>query len=237
MPQSQPQFASQPQVPHSQPQPLSAHSQSQAQHAAPLPVAARPHVQPAAPSEPQHQVQFAPLPAVGAAPLAQIDASVVSAPQSQAITTSMPKSQPPIVSVAPTQADSSLTPKVRHQLEVHILSARGLRNADWMGKSDPYCIASIPGKPNAKVQTPVIDNCLSPVWNYLGVIPGYSHGDTLDFSVWDKDPPPKSDDLLGVASLDAQAVANGFNGEIQLRDAGKGITAFLSVHVKLAQHV
>merc|ERR1740123_1495005 len=76
-------------------------------------------------------------------------------------------------------------------LNLTIVSARGLRNADWLpgaGKSDPYCECEIAGKPRAgKVQTKVISNNLDPVWEHHAELPGFKQGDTLVFKVYDKD--------------------------------------------------
>merc|ERR1712039_897616 len=46
-------------------------------------------------------------------------------------------------------------------LQIVIVSAKGLRNADTLpgyGLSDPYCTCVIPGKPNTKIRTHVIDD-------------------------------------------------------------------------------
>merc|ERR1719458_1535664 len=76
-------------------------------------------------------------------------------------------------------------------LRLTIVSARGLRDADWLpgtGKSDPYCVCEIAGKPKgAKVKTKVINDNLDPVWQHSAELPGYSPGDTLVFKVYDQD--------------------------------------------------
>ena len=49
-------------------------------------------------------------------------------------------------------------------LIMHIEAAKGLRNADVIGKSDPFCTVKMNG---TKVgQTKVINNNLNPIWNW-----------------------------------------------------------------------
>jgi len=98
-------------------------------------------------------------------------------------------------------------------LEVTIICARGLMNADVIGLSDPYTLIEIKGKPDVKHKTKVIDNNLNPVWNEQFKILNFDIGDVLELSVWDKDMWPKKDDLLGRLSLRSdQILPKGFDG-------------------------
>ena len=120
-------------------------------------------------------------------------------------------------------------------LKLTIVSARGLRDADWIpgsGKSDPYCVCEIAGKPKVpKVQTKVINNNLNPVWEHDAEVSGFEQGDTLVFKVYDKD--TLKSDLLGELHLDsAQFYPQGFEGELPLADAGKGIKAYLKLRIQ-----
>lgn len=122
-------------------------------------------------------------------------------------------------------------------LRVAIVQADGLRNADWGGKSDPYCVCSLrkaQGKPVEKFKTKVINDCLSPVWNHPAqTIADAEAGDVLEFKVMDKDP-AKSDDFLGKAELPiAPLTPDGFSGKLSLQDAGKGINATLTVQIQV----
>merc|ERR1712217_238067 len=93
-------------------------------------------------------------------------------------------------------------------------------NADFIGKSDPYCVCDIPGRPDASATTKVINDNLNPEWNHEAEIKGYHLEDALTFTVKDKDP-LKSDDLLGTATLTCeQFIEAGFEGELQLSNAG-----------------
>eukprot|EP00971_Amphidinium_carterae_P199949 3968321-Amphidinium_carterae.2 len=59
------------------------------------------------------------------------------------------------------------------------------------------------------------------------------HGDALEFVVFDSDT-GTFDDSLGKVRLAPEKVVQGFDGELQLTDAGKGIAAFLRVQVSLS---
>jgi len=122
-------------------------------------------------------------------------------------------------------------------LKLTIVSARGLRDADWVpgaGKSDPYCVCEIAGKPReAKVQTKVINDTLDPVWEHQAELPGFRQGDTLVFKVWDKD--LGKSDFLGELHLEsAQFCPHGFDGELLLANAGRGIKAYLKLKIQPA---
>lgn len=120
-------------------------------------------------------------------------------------------------------------------VKVTIVSARGLRNADFVGKSDPYCECEVLGKSTSKLATAIIDDNLNPQWNYEAEITGYNVGDVLTFTVKDKDY-IKSDDVLGRATLRTpQFLEAGFEGELPLSEAGKGVEAYLNVKVQLVQ--
>jgi len=111
--------------------------------------------------------------------------------------------------------------QVEQVLAVSVMNARGLYNADGFlaGKSDPYCICSIPGKPHAKFTTPTINNCLDPDWNHTEELVGFQLGDSLEFEVWDSDTKPKPDQLLGKVMLSPEDLAahpDGLTGVLQL---------------------
>jgi len=127
---------------------------------------------------------------------------------------------------------------VQHpRVTVGIVSARGLRNADWVGKSDPFCTCDIPGRVDAKFATKVVSDQLAPVWNHEAVIPLYRVEDPLCFTVKDSDP-LKQDDFLGKLTLTHdQFLPNGFSGEVQLVSAGDGIEAFLTIDVVVGDTV
>merc|ERR1712232_940242 len=120
-------------------------------------------------------------------------------------------------------------------LRLTIVSARGLRDADWLpmgGKSDPYVVVEIVGKPHAQFKTPVQNSTTEPVWNYTHQLVQYAAGDALKFTVYDSDP-LKGDDLLGTFTLTSdQFYPMGLAGEVQLDNAGKNVEAFLTINIE-----
>lgn len=79
---------------------------------------------------------------------------------------------------------------LRHpHLTLHIISAKGLRDTDFMpgkDKSDPYCLVQVLGKTIA-VKTHVVQDQLDPTWDFEVAVQGYDDKDSLEFSVWDAD--------------------------------------------------
>merc|ERR1712039_535670 len=103
-----------------------------------------------------------------------------------------------------------LFPGPQVPVQVTIRSASNLRNADWIGKSDPYClveVASKPnptlddGKPDPRFATKVVNNELNPVWEHGVEIGHWCVGEALKFTVKDSDL-IKGDDLLGEVTLE-----------------------------------
>jgi len=93
---------------------------------------------------------------------------------------------------------------------VHLVSARNLRDADWAGKSDPVAVAMIPGKPESRMQTEVINESLDPVWNYKAKLIGFREGDNIKIAVYDDDTTlmasvAEDGDFLGQCFLSAEA--------------------------------
>lgn len=124
----------------------------------------------------------------------------------------------------------------RTALRIVIVGARGLRNADNMGTSDPYCTCQVPGKDWSKFQTAVIDNALNPVWNEEHMINDYVAGDPLEFQVLDDDDgkDESKDDKLGRATLESRLFyPEGFDGELTLQDTGKTHRTTLRVKVSV----
>jgi len=119
-------------------------------------------------------------------------------------------------------------PKVR----VLVKNAKSLRNADWVGQSDPYCICEVAGKKDVRFSTPTVDDNLNPQWNHQAELVGYQILDALTFTVKDKDP-LKPDDALGCVSLPYEAFKNGFDGELQLGQTAEELSSMLYVKVEV----
>eukprot|EP00930_Biecheleria_cincta_P099329 TRINITY_DN90966_c0_g1_i1.p1 TRINITY_DN90966_c0_g1~~TRINITY_DN90966_c0_g1_i1.p1 ORF type:complete len:705 (+),score=143.90 TRINITY_DN90966_c0_g1_i1:91-2205(+) len=115
-----------------------------------------------------------------------------------------------------------------YDLNVTIVSARGLRDADWApggGSSDPFCVCEHHaelGKEKAKFQTRTIDNQNNPVWRHEEILKNFHYGDKLKFHVYDKD--IVGAESLGWAELGTDKIVregkNIFMGELKLKDAG-----------------
>jgi len=143
-------------------------------------------------------------------------------------------SEPEVASM-PSRRHSSMLRKEPRPLDVTIVSARGLRAADmWPGKSDPYCLVEVLGRSVAdaeKPKTEVINNTIEPAWNYRFEMPECTFGDVLVFKVYDSDF-SKQDDFLGSATLEVCKLdQSGFEDELRLDGAGRGIEAFLKLKV------
>eukprot|EP00439_Symbiodinium_sp_Y106_P010558 s3237_g1.t1 len=124
-------------------------------------------------------------------------------------------------------------------LLLEVLSARGLRDADWLPGSkgsDPFCEVTVPGK-SFFFKTEVIEDTRDPVWNASTEL-GTSPTDVLHFAVFDMDKKKKSDRLGHVTLEVAKVLSEGFDGELQLLEASstkwggeKNVQAFLKLRV------
>jgi hypothetical protein len=114
-------------------------------------------------------------------------------------------------------------------LRIHVYSASGLPPADFNGKSDPFVVLQLSGKPQSKSQTTVIEKTLDPVW---GKAEGkaatgeefydkyvYEEGDNLEFVVHDYDKGCTDYEVLGKGKLSSEQFhkQGGFHGDIQLK--------------------
>jgi len=68
-------------------------------------------------------------------------------------------------------------------------------------KPNLYVVVEVVGKGESRFQTPVIRSNLAPTWNFTGTIDGFEFGDKLQFWVMDNLSWPRSDKVLGRASL------------------------------------
>mmetsp|Transcript_14042 Transcript_14042/g.40072 ORF Transcript_14042/g.40072 Transcript_14042/m.40072 type:complete len:446 (+) Transcript_14042:84-1421(+) len=120
--------------------------------------------------------------------------------------------------------------RVGRVIPIEIISARGLRSADWGSVNNTYCKCAIVNKPGAiTMRTPVVaDN--EPVWNHQGQLEDYVIGDDLVFILYDKDEVTAHDALGKVVLKSEQFHPDGFEGEIALEDTG-GAEAYLTIDV------
>jgi len=118
---------------------------------------------------------------------------------------------------------------------VTVQRAEGLRAADWSllggGKSDPYCVVSIPHKKHSSWKTRIIFKELNPNWDEEEELLGYEPGDNLKFQVMDYDV-KDDDDHLGQAVLQSSDFhPDGFEGEVSI---GEG-TLHVRVDIELPE--
>lgn len=123
-------------------------------------------------------------------------------------------------------------------LKVLVKSAKGLKDTDWIGHSDPYCIVEIPSK-KAKSgkkevgRTNVCKDSENPVWNQTFMVE-CSLGDQIDFAVYDED--TFTDELLGRACVDHSSYYPfGYEGEVRLNETGDSRWAFVHVSIQITK--
>ena len=119
------------------------------------------------------------------------------------------------------QASSGATSKVN----VWIEGAKGLKSGDWFSKSDAYCVCRFDDK--KRFETKVLNGAgPDPEWHHGPEAFPYHNEAELEFLVYDKDMWPKSDDLLGRATLPREAfLPNGYEGELALTDCKHAVLA------------
>jgi hypothetical protein len=86
----------------------------------------------------------------------------------------------------PREEDESATDDSPLRADVKIVAAKGLKNRDSVGKSDPYCELFVNGV--SKGRTEVRWNNLNPQWHSGAIkVRGLYPEDELEFKVWDDD--------------------------------------------------
>lgn len=115
---------------------------------------------------------------------------------------------------------------------VNFQSASNLRAADRGGKSDPYVIVEVPGKPMSRFRTAYKSKTLNPEWAEETEICEYAKGDDLQLQVFDHDLGSSLGDPLGSFLLrGAQIDPDGFNGPLTLEGKGALANSTLTVVV------
>lgn len=122
------------------------------------------------------------------------------------------------------------------KLKVTIMYARGLRNVGGIngGKSDPYVACEVDKKPHVGFTTKVISSSLDPEWNEEHEVTNYLAGDTLRFTVRDKDIGSKVDEQLGTVALAASKFLDKeFEQELTLTNTGGSKGAKSTLRIKI----
>eukprot|EP00421_Protoceratium_reticulatum_P012826 CAMPEP_0168389098 /NCGR_PEP_ID=MMETSP0228-20121227/16789_1 /TAXON_ID=133427 /ORGANISM="Protoceratium reticulatum, Strain CCCM 535 (=CCMP 1889)" /LENGTH=258 /DNA_ID=CAMNT_0008402361 /DNA_START=12 /DNA_END=785 /DNA_ORIENTATION=- len=124
---------------------------------------------------------------------------------------------------------------------VVILGARGLREAEVFPGTERTCYCALavlgggeePAEELAKTQQ--VKNTLEPSWNHEVELSTLGDGGVLEFRVLEADADGKGE-VLGKATLEAARIQEqeGFNGELELQEAGENVKAFLRVKISLS---
>lgn len=128
-------------------------------------------------------------------------------------------------------AEPEAPPPEPPKLTVMLVRARGLKNKDWIGKSDCYCTLQVGDREEVVKRTKTENNTLEPCWMEEAEVVEYTKGEALLFSVYDED--LTKSEKLGRVKLDSDAFQSGFSGELKLDETGND-TAYLQVRVKMA---
>mmetsp|Transcript_106430 Transcript_106430/g.343374 ORF Transcript_106430/g.343374 Transcript_106430/m.343374 type:complete len:244 (-) Transcript_106430:65-796(-) len=120
-------------------------------------------------------------------------------------------------------------------VKVTLQGTRGLREEGWVpgqsrGKPDPYCTCWL--RPAGSTLDAA--EAVKLAWGQDAYLLGYLAGDSLEFTVWDRDS-VMQEDFLGKAALSASLLrAGSFEGELPLCEAGASTGASVLVRVELA---
>ncbi|CAE8711381.1 unnamed protein product [Polarella glacialis] len=107
-----------------------------------------------------------------------------------------------------------------NRIRVTLLSATGLKDADWIGKSDPFCSCRILPNTEPEFQTSVIKDSTSPVWNHEHIVAQYFAGDKLEFTIFDQDGGDSRVSLGQVELASSKFFPAGLEDELCLSGAG-----------------
>lgn len=139
--------------------------------------------------------------------------------------------------VAPaTPAKNETAPKVESAVvKITVVSARGLRNSDALGKCEPYVTLEIANRPESRVDTPKQVHAAVVTWSHAAQVSGYKPGDSIVVTVKEND--LATTDLLGKLVLSDLLLSGGVDGELRLADTGKDkdgkeVEAFLTLKVE-----
>lgn len=121
------------------------------------------------------------------------------------------------------------------QLQVTVGSATGLQKSKSSiisGRPSTYVVTEIIGKEGVRFQTPVVKQSFAPLWDFAFEIDNFEVGDTLQFTLMDKNAWPRSDKILGKACLTREDIhSDNCNLELALAACETNATLFLTVVV------
>lgn len=149
-------------------------------------------------------------------------------PRRQHGATSSMASQGPASSLTAPASPSNL-----QRVRVTIVGAKGLHGTAEGDERGTYCVCEVPGQKSSRLKTEVA-TAPNPLWNEPVEL-DCEPSDELQLSVFEKDVWPRSDVLLGRTMLPLADLLDcgGFNGELQLDDAGDDYGACVQVCAKV----
>lgn len=114
-------------------------------------------------------------------------------------------------------------------VNLEIVKAEGLRDADWIGSSDPYVLVRHKETKTELFRTKISKDGKNPVWNEGKQVNGVIDGDVITFEVFDDDD-NKDDDSLGKCEY---TLGLSFEGAVDLI-GGKGAKLYISISSLIA---
>lgn len=118
-----------------------------------------------------------------------------------------------------------VTSRVPWALKVAVVGVRGLHCEAGKDKAPLRCVCEVEGKPSSRFETPVVDGAAEATWDHEADLANCEVGDTLVFSVQDKE----SGRTLGQASM--RVGLGGFTGELPLISEGEVASAFIKLRI------
>jgi len=103
------------------------------------------------------------------------------------------------------------------KLQIQIKNAKGLKNVELAGVSDPYCSVTTSKSSKSLLKTQYIENNLNPVWDYTGTAEWDGTSDLI-FTLYDSN--VTLDRTIAKVTLPHSKVSAGFDGVLNLEGQG-----------------
>jgi len=128
------------------------------------------------------------------------------------------------------------TDHVTRRVKIFVEKAKNLKAVEQhLLNSHPYCQVEVEGKPQTRWQTKVCEQ-MNPEWNEEREIADFAIGETLRFTVRDKDFGTKEDDILGIATLPSARFTQdkrGFEDDLILYEENMQRKTNSTLHVRV----
>jgi len=118
-------------------------------------------------------------------------------------------------------------------MQVTVRSVSGLqkpRRGIISGSPSPYVVIEVIGKEEVRFQTPVVKQCVAPLWDFACEIDSFEVDDKLLFTLMDCNSWPRSDKVLGKAYLTrSQVPSHNCKLELAFDECDTNATLFLAI--------